>query len=774
MLTAERLLFAGFFVILLLSALISSCWHEFAYRQQSISIALYSFDKIASEQACAEVLIIPKHMKVAEEELRAYLDSKEAIRKVVIIDNKPKKEQLCFDINSLPNGQHFVEIFLGERKIFYSFEKTLNRNNLTKPEIEIIGIKNKRLNFKVKNFPQEVYAPVEIFVNGAFERALYPSSANQEFSEKLSLMPGNNTVEIKAFDSFARIEAKDEPASSNIFVGLIFLLLGIAVFAFFVFPSREIFSRFSLSFGAVLSLFIFLGLILGFIGRFSIIEFSASYCIALALLAFVFRKRFALNEQKIEIKNIAKQITFELIVVLLFFVWICIAYGLFIPSHKTYFNVFYERGTQQILENAGLPKKDELSYLGRNFTFIPGYFYIEGALSLLTGLNGWELFALMCTLGTIFLLFSSIALAKKFCKHAVLLFPIFISMSTVVFSYLTLTPRHSIAFAFLMISLMLMLERKTFSNAAMLFFAMIIQVPIFIFYLFSAPFLNLLAEKKASIKTSLLLPLKPLILACIGFAIIYAMLFWHAGLPYQVMPSTWGYLIGLGPAFALADPGILFVLFALIVLLEVFFFFKGQMNFTSSKKILLFACFAFLLLQCFVSTRFDVLSTLFIALFICHFIDSYQKKFSELFTAMLALLLIVGLYLAIILSQGFTASTAVSSATEFLAHYSSSSENVLADPYYGHVIEFDAARPVLADLMVEYADEQKLSDAYRFLKEKDYALLAKYNIALVFNERFLINEKIVDNELLQKELEFDALAKVFTNEKISIHRKMSR
>jgi hypothetical protein len=771
MLTKERLLLLAILAVLLAGVFFSNYWHTSAYKRASISLALYSFQKEASEEACFELLIIPENLKQAEQELRIYLDSKEVLRKNVMISKK-QKEMFCFDLSNVDYGRHFVEIFLGNRKLFYRFEKVKHVETST-PEIEIIGAQNNVLHFKVKNFPQSIYAPIEIWVNDKFEHAVYASTQKQEFRERIALEKCRNKVTIKALGSESTIEIANEAYKSNWVLGILVLLLGIVVFAFFVFPREEPFARFALSIAGMLTLFVFIGLILGFLKRFALFELLACYGSALILIAYTFRKRFALAEQKLSFNTLQKELSIEAILVVVFFVYLAIFYGMFIPSHKTYFNIFYERGTAQLLENAGLPAIDELSYLGRRFTFIPGYFYLEGSIGLLTGLERLHLFALTICFASVFFLFAAIALAKGLkLTNSYMLFPVFLAMSTFIFSALTLTPRHCIALSFLMVALLLSLKRRFALTSLALFAALLIQIPNAVFFLAIAPLILMVSKQETSIRKAIIRTVKPLAIACLLFSITYLALFWHAGLPYQIVPHRWGYLISLGPMLVLADPGILFFLFGFFVALEIFFILKGKAQLTEEKKLLFIASVLALSIEAFVSTRFVLVSAFLIALFICYFIESYSKKFSELFTIMLAFVLLLGIYLAIIFSQSFTVGPEVDAATQFLKHYSGTNENVLADPYFAHLIAYDSGRRTLADLMVEYADEAKFNDAYRFLKEKDYGILKKYNIALVFNEKFLINEKVVENRPLTKELEFERLAKIFTNERISIHRKM--
>ena len=770
MLTRERLILLAILFLMLASVFMSHYWHGFAYKRESISAALYSFDKKASEKACFTLLINVENSEGKMLELRAYVDLKEVIREELFAEQDTKKKY-CLDLSELSYGKHNLQIFLGNRKLFYSFEKVAQVEE-KKPKIEILGIEGKTIRFEVKDFPESKYAPVEIWVNNKFEHAVYPESKEQEFNEKLNLENSKNEIVVKALGVEQKIETDYNETRGNI-LGLLAIMLGLVVFFFFVFPEYAFYERFALSFASLLALFAVLGFLLGLLKAFAFNELVFLYGISILAIALIFRKRFKLNEKRIELRKFVSRAKIECLLVIIFFVAVTVFYGLFIPNHETYFNIFYERGTEQIIENRGMPEKDALSYLGRKFTFVPGYFYIEGALGLLTGLAKMQLFALTCTIAALFFLFASIALAKSLkLKTSALFFPIFLSMSTFVFSTLTLTPRHCIALAFMLVALMLALNKKRIKAAAMLAVAYFVQIPVMLFFAILFPVLYKVKNEKTSagviVKESLLLLASSIFL----FGFLYLPIFLRAGFPYQILSRKWGYLISLGLGLVFTDPGILFFLFLFFIVLELFFFAKGTAKITPQKTILFYSSIAVLILQAFISSRFSAVSAVLLALFIGYALESYREKVSELFVIMLAFVLFIGLYLAVILAQGFTVGPELNSALTFLKQHSSSQENVLADPYFAHIIAYDSQRKTLADLMVEYADEQKISDAYKFLKEKDYSIIEKYNISLVFNEKFFINEAVVGNKKLAKELEFENLAKIFSNERIVIHRAL--
>ena len=106
----------------------------------------------------------------------------------------------------------------------------------------------------------------------------------------------------------------------------------------------------------------------------------------------------------------------------------------------------------------------------------------------------------------------------------------------------------------------------------------------------------------------------------------------------------------------------------------------------------------------------------------------------------------------------------------FIAERTSSDARILADPMFGHDITSVAKRPVLADLRVEYADEEKLLDAYAFLETKDYSILEKHGITHVFNQVDYIHRQAIGGKPKYGIIEFFPLDKVYSNGFIFVHR----
>jgi len=196
---------------------------------------------------------------------------------------------------------------------------------------------------------------------------------------------------------------------------------------------------------------------------------------------------------------------------------------------------------------------------------------------------------------------------------------------------------------------------------------------------------------------------------------------------------------------------------------------KKQKFLDKSLQWLLFGIVLSVFVEFLVSFRFNIVSSLLIALFALHWLGFHKASFRKL--AVLSLLLaVVVFYLLFSLIPGGVVSNNVLFAAKHLKSISSSSDNVLSDPYYGHIVEYLGQRKVLADLWVEYADSEKLKDSYDFLKSGDYSILAKYQITFVINQKNTIFERSGQRYFSARPLEFDELDKVYDDGLVFIHK----
>jgi len=552
-------------------------------------------------------------------------------------------------------------------------------------------------------------------------------------------------------------ETEEESVTLPLLAGLFLLALAFFAFNSFVFGKLPLVSGSALSLALIYCLLAVNAFALDFIGVLSAQSAAALFLVEILVLTFCFRENFSLK--KIEMKKI-NLIEIGLV---LFFVAVTIVLPLFLPSHQTAWSSYYERQSNVIGTGYGIPAVDELSYLGRNFTFTPGYFLFGGSLHWFTGALGRELFALSMAFSNLFLLFSALFFAKriKLERKYAALFVAFLAMSTFVFTTITLTPRHAIALSLAFVSLGLLLgKEKWWLSSVFLGIGFFTQVPLMAFW----PFLALVFVGKKEWKKIA----KVFLVALAVFAPLYAFIPLNNGLPFQSMSTTWGYFISLPIISLFSNPGIQFIFLCAFLGFELFLFYAKKGKWSSRKKQLLALVLLSAMIQVFVSSRWDFVLAIMIASFIAFALQEYGKQFSEFAEFAASLLLLMGLFLVVTTMPDYILSEPMQQSFDWISENSAPQDIVLSDPYYSHLIALKSQRPLVSDLMVEYADPEMLGDSYRFFEERDYSILKKYGVSLVFAENWFVHNSLVETE--NRELEFTELDKVFSNDLISVHR----
>jgi len=536
-------------------------------------------------------------------------------------------------------------------------------------------------------------------------------------------------------------------------------LLAIAFFAFnsFVFGKHSLVNGSALSLALIYCLLSVNAFVLDLIEVLTAQSAAVVFLVEILILVFYFKKNFSLKEIKKEKINLIE------IGLVLFFLAVTIALPLFLPSNQTAWSVYYERQSNTIGTDYGIPATDELSYLGRNFTFTPGYFLFGGSLHWFTGAIGQDLFALSMAFSNLFLLFSALFFAEriKLERKYAALFVAFLVMSTFVFTTVTLTPRHAIALSLTFVSLGLFLgKEKWWLSSIFLGIGFFTQVPLMAFW----PFLALVFAGKDKWREIV----KVFALALVIFAPLYAFIPLNNGLPFQSMSTTWGYFISLPVISLFSNPGIQFIFLCAFLGFELFLLYAKKAKWSKRKKQLFALVLLSSMIQVFVSSRWDFVLAVMIASFIAFSLQEYGKQFSEFAEFIASLILLMGLFLVATTMPDYILSEPMQQSFDWIAENSAPQDIVLSDPYYSHMIALHSERPLVSDLMVEYADPEMLADSYRFFDEEDYSILEKYNVSLVFAENWFIHNSLVETE--NKEIEFTELDKVFSNDLISVHR----
>lgn len=762
--------FAFLFYLLLLCSFYSShFWHSFALKEESVSYALLSYDRLIGEnsKACFSLSITASNLtEKKQDNIIVSANEKILLAERIPIGESSVKEY-CFETSQL-SKENLIRISIGSEQLFYELKKTTKLTK-TSPELllsqEVTSLPGKKaeIKFSVKNFPTNKIAPVEITVNNKLDHRAYPKKTDENFTERIELETGLNRVRVSVLGISKEMEVEHEmPFTLPLLAGL--FLIAIALFALhsFVFAKQGFIGGAALSMASVIVLFIANAFFLSLLSLLNTYSFVVLVLIELLFLSFLFRKNFSLQEIQ------SRKLGFNLIeaIIVLFFFFVTLFLPLIVPSHQTGWSVYYERQANTVAQNFGIPLMDELSYLGRNFTFTPGYFLFEGALYWLTGSLNEQLFALTMAFSNLFFFLSALFLASRLGldRNRRVLFLVFLSMSTFVFTTFTLTPRHGIALSLLFISLALTLGKKRWWYASIfLGIGFFVQLPLAVFFLFLSPLLMRKIDWKKIAKVftlafTILIPL-------------YAFIPLSSGIPFQIMPRVWGYLISLPPYSLFQNPGILFLFFAFFLLFELMQFYSKKSDWDNYKKKLFAGVIVSLCIQVIVSSRWDLVTAVSIAAFLSYSLKKYEKELTRFTCFLFGLVLLFGLFLAMAVFPYFTYSQQVQDALLALKENSSTRDRILCDPFYGHKIAFESERITLADLMVEYADPEKLNDSYKFLGEEDYSILEKYSINHVFAENRFIHSSLLETEKSKDLIEFEEMDKFYSNSLISIHRK---
>jgi len=759
---------AKFLVLLLvcgfLAVFFTQYWHSApAVISGNTGIALIEYPQkaYADENACftMEFLFSSNNLQtsvhVEAKSSQILVSETEAVKQ----GKNSMQKTYCFSSEKLEDGNNLVEITAVSTNIFFHVKKESFARPLTQePVLEINSIEKDTINFSVSGFDAGRIEPIQIFVNGKLDHRVFPKKKEQAFSEKISLAQGANNIEIR-LGSVSKTENTQFLGQNSmpIFLGIPLLIIAFAVFAFFVFSRHNFFEKFALSFASVFALAILLGFIFGYLKLLNIFSFLFSFIAVLLILAFYFRKNFSQSFESLNFRH--ANIIFVLAI--LFFFTVPLFFQFFTSTHITYWNGFYERSSAAISQNFEIPTEDSLSYFGRGFSAVPGYFFLNAGISWITGLSSVHIYALLLLLSGVFFFLAGMFFASSLnlSKNKSALFMLFICLEGFFVSAIGYSPRHVLAFGFFLLGLALLIKHKNWVISSFFLGIMaFIQAPLLVFF----PVFYLIVSPK--------IEWKKLVKTIIGAGIIFGILFLPNILQYgmlsQAQSQEWGYLINYSPYYLFIDIVALLVFFVLFFAPE---FARKTLPLTSHNKKLLLG-FAFgLILQLTVIYRWNILTTVNLALLIAIFFPD-KSLLDRVAARLLAIILLISFGFMLYSMTFVNVHELVLQPMDFLKENSSTNSRILSDPMYGHSVAFIAQRPVLADLQVEYADEQKLLDAYAFLEEKDYGVIPKYDIDYTVNQVDFVHRRAIGEQRVYGIIEFKKFDKIFSNGFIFIHR----
>ncbi len=764
----EKKAFLAIFFLLLISTLIGSfIWHSFSYKQLSEEKYLASYDNkvFRNQKACFLLAFNLANMPsgwgdiveplIVETNNRLIFNDKISLA-------KNKSQDICIPPSSLVEGDNIVEIFFGEEHLFFHVHKSDELpSDEEESEINFLNSKGRRILVEVKNNSSKggVY-PLAVKLNGTKEKEVIVEVSpknSKKIEIEFDLKEGKNELEFSFLDAklIKEIDFKGEK-KINFLIGLSLFIILFGFFLIIFLLNYPFFEGLIYSFAGFFFILIVLPWVLNL---FSIKLNLYSIFIALTLACIatyiIFGKRKGAN------KNGQEAIKF----IKYFFIFILLlsAIQLFLPSHFNNWNVFYERQSELIVEGNSIPSIDQLSYLGRSFSFVWGYFLFNSSLAFLTGFGNQLLFALIFFLVNSFFFISVIYFARSLqfkMDHSIILYLLIIS-SLFIFVTVMISPKHILSFAFLLAGTGLLINKKNpIIAGAFIGIASFTQASFLVLF----PLTYLIVAKKIELKSMI----KAVVSSVIIFMILFVPLFFTVGFPYEVSSSEWGYLIRHSPIDLLVDLGqiisILFILTGIKALI-------GWRRLSFYSKKLFITAIALVLIQSFVTYRINIVTHIVLGILLFQvFAEQFKEKFFKLLIVVLCLLSILT-NMTILSYSTLTAQEL--NPMSFINSHSDLNENVLSDPFYSHIETYFGKRKVLADLYVEYASGEKLKDTYKFILEEDKSILDKYNISYVLTEKEKIFKTAKQLHYFEEEKEFSFMDKIYSNGLITIHRRCS-
>ena len=230
--------------------------------------------------------------------------------------------------------------------------------------------------------------------------------------------------------------------------------------------------------------------------------------------------------------------------------------------------------------------------------------------------------------------------------------------------------------------------------------------------------------------------LSALLIAAAGVLLslpFYIPIFFRAGLPYEIVPQRWGYLLSYGL------DGIRFSLNFLLPLALVTIAFALHRRMLALPALLLLAL---ILMTAYVSLRLDMA----VAIVLAGLAPSvFERELDDARFLRLALLsyILPNVLVGAVVMNGTTyycawglSNEMCSSPMEYLSRYAPTESAVALNPIYGHLEAYLGKRPVLADLYVEYADYEKFKAESDFYENGNITGLLRYNVSYAILDDF--------------------------------------
>lgn len=746
----------GLFALIVFSVLMTPFWHQFIfYKESSIAVSIERFDAISSDKVCFDLLLKPTAF-LAEKTTPITAKIKD---KIVFTGDQntyqnPETFTGCFSSTILGEGDNLVDLMVGQNRVFFHTQK--GTTNLI-PKLSIDKIEGKNLFYSITD-ANNLGQPIIISLNGKEIKKIFLSQKNQMLEEKIDFVKGDNNISI----SYAGISVQNAfnyspPFEVPWIIGLILLVLMIFVLAVFPFGKFELIEKLGLSLTFTAVLLIANGFFLNYANFLNLNSFIGLFILEIVFFVSAFWSNKSFNHEKINLKEL-HGLEWIAIIILIF---VMLFFHLMSTNHLTYWNGFYERNSNLISESFSIPAIDPLSYLGKPLAFAQGYFLFDAGLQWLTSLHDTQLFALILIFSDLLFFLSVLYLTKAlgFVREKRVLAFVFAWFSLFILTAATLSPRHALSFAMFLLALGYFVQKKNpLITGIILGVTGFIQTPL----LFAFPLFYLFIAKEIDFWKML----KAFIAGLIVFGIFYLPTFLLHGVPWEIEAQNWGYLINLPLLNTFLDIAPLVIFFVLFFVLNLA---TKKIELDGYAKKLGIVVLLGLIIQIFITYRWNILTAMSLALFIAYAIPDKLLKERQSTHLLAILMLLTAGSLTYTMGAYAIPSFAIDPFLYMQSH-SSNSDIVLTDPLFGHGLAYISEKKVVADLAVEFADANKLKDSYDFVKFGNPEILSKYSVDWVFNQNDVVNENVAANYPTHKPLEFEYLNKLYSNGYYYVHK----
>jgi len=576
------------------------------------------------------------------------------------------------------------------------------------------------------------YKKLDITLDGLplLSPVFYFESGQNEFSfsEKIKIFSGSHKLKIDAFNKSVEkdffVEEKAFPIDN--------LLLTLSALAISLLLKKKY------NFDILLTILIFFS----FFTAYQVFQFQLSKnfnlspwlfpVVSVAFLGIVYGKKI---KKQISAKFPA-DLKKEILIFAVLYIALVLLLKIFIGPHDIWWP-YYSRNVENTYLNGKTFFVDDLSYLGRDFTFPPVFFEFASQVTELFGAKSF--FNIQYYLHMILVAFFAVTSYLLFANFktrrqrivAVLIY------SSLAFTFLTSVAGtlHTFSFVILNISVIFFNLKHPIRNLTPLLLALAFA---------THPITLLLFAVYVYVTNSFRINLRQIFLiGTIAVAIsllFYLPVFIKSGLPYEIVPRKWGYLLTFGvPVFD-------YQFLMPFIFISMLYGLMARGYRLPSVILLLF-----LLVSIYISFRANVVVSILLAGIFSMMFSDYLRN--RLIFLLVLVPLLLNFAFATVIYSGVTEwcvwgaiNKMCISPMLYLSNHTSTQENVAINPEFGHLEAYIGQRKVLADLYVEYADEKKFLAENKFYQNSNISFLKNYNISIFVLDDIGIKRNIIEAE----------------------------